>query len=253
MLRALASCLALLALAGCQMLPGSDRSESPRGPTSGSTISNNREARQCLAELGASGAGFSPLPDRYAGEGCTLLNTVDLNRLPGDNGAFSVSNLGPVTCPTATAFTAWVRYGVDRAARVYLGSPIVRIETMGSYACRNVAGTGRRSAHASAAAIAAGSACSTIGTKAPRPSASSCASCSAAPASASARCSDPNTTRRIVTTSTSSAAATADSAASGPDPGFRPSHRGGSAPRPQDAARRASPSCWRGGSRRCAG
>ena len=153
MLRSLVSCFALVALAGCQMLPGSDRPERPDSATSGSTLSNNREARQCLAELGATGAGFSPLPDRYAGEGCSLLNTVDLNRLPGDNGAFSVSNLGPVTCPTANAFAAWVRYGVDRAARVYLGSPIVRVETMGSYACRNVAGTGRRSAHASAAAI----------------------------------------------------------------------------------------------------
>jgi len=42
---------------------------------------------------------------------------------------------------------------VDRAARQILGSPLARIETMGSYACRNVAGTGRRSAHATANAI----------------------------------------------------------------------------------------------------
>ena len=34
-----------------------------------------------------------------------------------------------------------------------LGSPLARIETMGSYSCRNVAGTERRSAHARAEAI----------------------------------------------------------------------------------------------------
>jgi hypothetical protein len=34
-----------------------------------------------------------------------------------------------------------------------LGSPLVRIETMGSYACRTVAGTDRMSAHATGNAI----------------------------------------------------------------------------------------------------
>ncbi|USA38635.1 extensin family protein [Pelagerythrobacter marinus] len=155
MFRALASALAMLALAGCQLLPEGDRGRGPRPPaeSGGGTVSNNALARQCLAELGATGAAFTPLPDRYAGPGCSLLNTVELSRLAGDRGSFSISNLGPVACPTAQAFAAWARYGVDRAARVYLGSPVVRIETMGSYACRNVAGSGRRSAHATAEAI----------------------------------------------------------------------------------------------------
>lgn len=156
MFRAFAISIAVFALAGCQLLPESDRPERPERPRASATsdaISNSPGARQCLADLGATGAGFSPLPDRYAGQSCSLLNTVDLTRLPGDMGQFSITNLGPVTCPTATAFTAWVRYGVDRAARVYLGSPIVQVETMGSYSCRNVAGTSRRSAHASADAI----------------------------------------------------------------------------------------------------
>lgn len=153
MRRAIVSCLALLALGACQLLPEGERDARPRGPTSGSTIPSDPEARQCLAELGATGAQFTPLPNRYAGEGCSLLNTVDIARLPGDHGTFGVSNLGPVACPTAEAFTGWVRYGVDRAARIYLGSPIVQVETMGSYACRNVAGSSRRSAHATAQAI----------------------------------------------------------------------------------------------------
>ena len=48
---------------------------------------------------------------------------------------------------------SWARFGVDRAARQILGSPLQRIETMGSYSCRNVAGTARRSAHSRAEAI----------------------------------------------------------------------------------------------------
>lgn len=110
-------------------------------------------ARSCLADLGETGARFEPLPDTYAGPGCHRLDTVRLSSLSGDDRMFAVSNLGPVECATAKAFTDWARFGVDRAARQILGSGLARIETMGSYACRNVAGTGRRSAHSRAEAI----------------------------------------------------------------------------------------------------
>lgn len=107
----------------------------------------------CLADLGASGARFERLPDTYAAPGCNKLGTVQLSALAGDRSTFGVSNLGPVQCHVASAFGEWARFGVDRAARQILGSPIAKIETMGSYACRNVAGTERRSAHARAEAI----------------------------------------------------------------------------------------------------
>lgn len=111
------------------------------------------EDASCLADLGASGARFNPLPDTYAAPGCNKLGTVQLSALSGDRSSLGISNLGPVQCGVAKAFTDWARFGVDRAARQLLGSPIDRIETMGSYACRNVAGTERRSAHARAEAI----------------------------------------------------------------------------------------------------
>lgn len=107
----------------------------------------------CLANLGASGARFDRLPDTYAAPGCNKLGTVQLMALAGDNATLSVANLGPVQCDVAKAFGDWARFGVDRAARQILGSPVARIETMGSYNCRNVAGTERRSAHARAEAI----------------------------------------------------------------------------------------------------
>jgi hypothetical protein len=73
--------------------------------------------------------------------------------IAGDRGAFDVSNLGPVKCDVAKAFSSWARFGVDRAAQQILGTRLVRIETMGSYACRNVAGSSKRSAHSRAEAI----------------------------------------------------------------------------------------------------
>lgn len=108
---------------------------------------------QCLSDLGASGVRFEVLPDRYFDQGCSTLNTVQMHALRSDTGQLDVANLGPVTCPVSNAFAAWARFGVDRAARQVFGSPLASIQTMGSYSCRNVAGTGRRSAHATGDAI----------------------------------------------------------------------------------------------------
>jgi hypothetical protein len=133
--------------------------DSPRAPErqtvkrSTTAITPRPEARQCLATLGAKQANFTPIPDQYYGGGCATVNTVQLSSLRGDNSVLSLANIGPVACPLADTFAGWARFGVDRAARQILGSPLVRIETMGSYSCRNVAGTARRSAHATADAI----------------------------------------------------------------------------------------------------
>lgn len=111
------------------------------------------ESRQCLASLGSKQAAFTPLPDQYYGAGCSAVNAVRLSSLRSDQANLTLSNLGPVTCPLADTFAGWARFGVDRAAQQILGSALVRIETMGSYNCRNVAGSDKRSAHASANAI----------------------------------------------------------------------------------------------------
>jgi hypothetical protein len=107
----------------------------------------------CLADLGARQAMFAPVPDRYYGAGCSTVGTVSLSALQGDGARFQLSNLGPVACPLADTLAAWARYGVDRAAREMLGSPLLRIETMGSYNCRDIAGSAKRSAHATAQAV----------------------------------------------------------------------------------------------------
>ncbi|MFN3424041.1 MAG: extensin family protein [Novosphingobium meiothermophilum] len=136
---------------GCVGSPEQPRNEPMRA--TGSTLSTSPQARACYASLGATQASFTPLPDQYHSPGCATLGTVKLNSLSSDGGRLEVSNLGPVACPVASALQGWARFGVDRAARQILGSELVRIETMGSFSCRNVAGTNRLSAHATANAV----------------------------------------------------------------------------------------------------
>jgi hypothetical protein len=141
---------ALALLGACSMLPGSERAPVRR---STQVFTPSPETRQCLSQLGSARASFTPLPDQYYGAGCRTVGTVKLASLRSDRQDLALSNLGPVTCPLAESFASWARYGVDRAAQQILGSALVRIETMGSYSCRNVAGTDRRSGHATASAI----------------------------------------------------------------------------------------------------
>jgi hypothetical protein len=157
MLRIFMLCAAALALASCSLVPagnepgqrGVRQSMRPGQPV----LAPSAEARQCFARLGSAEARFSPLPDQYYGAGCSTLNTVQLTGLRSDNASLALGNIGPVACPLAETFAGWARYGVDRAARAVLGSELVRIETMGSYSCRDIAGSARRSAHATANAI----------------------------------------------------------------------------------------------------
>lgn len=148
------SCAALVS--GCSALPEESRerqSASASSPSRTLPAPRTGSAAQCLTSLGSAGAHFSPLPDRYIDQGCTNLNTVQLASLSSDSQSLAVTNLGPVTCEVSQVFAGWARFGVDRAARQILGSPIRSIETMGSYSCRNVAGSGRRSAHSTGEAI----------------------------------------------------------------------------------------------------
>lgn len=140
-----------LGLSGCGAVPSAPQRASYR--QSQAIYEPAVPIRQCLSDLGARQASFTPLPDQFYGAGCATINTVRLTSLRSDSTNMDLTNLGPVTCALADRFAGWARFGVDRAAREMLGSPLVRIETMGSYSCRNVAGTERRSAHATGNAV----------------------------------------------------------------------------------------------------
>lgn len=139
--------LVALGLSGCSAVPTAPQRHAHAHYEPAASI------RQCLSDLGTRQAAFTPLPDQYYGAGCSTINTVRLTRLHSDDADLDLTNLGPVTCALADRFAGWARFGVDRAARQILGSPLVRIETMGSYSCRNVAGSDHRSAHATGNAV----------------------------------------------------------------------------------------------------
>ncbi len=105
----------------------------------------SESAQTCLKTLKTSEVGFSPLPDKLYGGGCKTIDTVKLMSF-----ATEASNLGPMTCPLAASFAAWAKYAVRPAAKQILGSDVVRIETMGTYSCRNINGgrSGKLSEHA---------------------------------------------------------------------------------------------------------
>ena len=139
--------LVALALTACGR---SERPASPRGyaPIEGPSP---REIAQCLADLRMLGVEYQPLPDRQFGPGCAILGTVKLLDV-----GVPTTNLGAVRCGEARSYAAWARNAVGPAAYQMLGSELARIDSMGSYSCRNVAGTARRSGHSIANAIDVG-------------------------------------------------------------------------------------------------
>lgn len=109
---------------------------------------NSAEFRQCSGRLAMLGAGYTVLPDKSYGGGCTAYGSVRLDRI-----SVPTRNLGPMTCGLAEKFAAWVQYGVMPAARAYFGTEIVRIDSFGTFSCRNIAGSGRLSEHAHSNAV----------------------------------------------------------------------------------------------------
>ena len=108
------------------------------------------DVRICLADLGRAGARYELLPDRNFSPGCSATRSVKLIEV-----GIPVTNLGAVKCGLAVPFTLWVRGAVQQAARAWLDSPVAKIETFGSYACRpinNVSGN-KLSEHARANAV----------------------------------------------------------------------------------------------------
>jgi hypothetical protein len=108
------------------------------------------ELRQCLADLDALHVRYRRLPDQNFPGGCQQIGTVQISDV-----GVPVTNLGPVTCPLARAMTHWVREAVQPAARVWMSSQVIKVETFGSYSCRpinNVTGN-KLSEHAFANAV----------------------------------------------------------------------------------------------------
>ncbi len=134
--------LPLLVLAACG---GGDR-ERPRTPSRPSEA----ETRQCIADLTRAGVRFERLEDRFFKGGCSAAGAVKLLDI-----GMPTANLGAMRCGLARAFANWVHRPLQQAAARNLGSPVVRIESMGTYACRpvNNQSGGKLSEHGRANAV----------------------------------------------------------------------------------------------------
>lgn len=106
------------------------------------------EPEACLAFLGHTPLRMTPLDDRETGNGCGFENAVRITRT-----SYAVGSTFTLSCPAAASLALWERHVVTPAAERLYGSPPVRLEHYGSYACRNVAGSARRSRHATADAL----------------------------------------------------------------------------------------------------
>ena len=147
--------LAALTLSAC--IGGSPERQSNAPPSTGRPTASrpalpapSADTRTCFAELNASGVRFTPLPDQDFGGGCNARGSLRLNDI-----GTATTNTGVMTCPLARNFAAWVRYAVKPAGRQIYGQDVVRVETFGTYSCRNIYGgrSGRLSQHAFANAI----------------------------------------------------------------------------------------------------
>ncbi len=103
----------------------------------------------CRAALARSTMKFSVMADRDAGEGCGFTDVVRASATP-----IPFSPQPTATCSMVAGLYWWQRR-LNEIAAVELGSSVVRIDQLGTYACRNInsAAQGRRSQHATANAI----------------------------------------------------------------------------------------------------
>lgn len=125
--------------------------ERPVGLATGLQLARLRDnPDMCFDAIERSALEIRPIPARRTGPFCGFTDAVQVTRS-------TVPYSGPVrlTCPMAAGLYLWEREVVAPAAAALLGSPVVRVDHMGTYACRRIGGgpTGRPSEHATANAI----------------------------------------------------------------------------------------------------
>lgn len=150
----------LLTLAGCigrsdrrprgAQRPVVSRPSRPTMPAVAPRRADPVALKQCLGKLDRIVARYALLPDRTFTQSCDALGAVQLRDI-----GLPTMNLGAMTCGLANAFVMWVQNDLQGPAQEYLHGRIVKIESMGTYACRNIAGSAsnKLSEHAHANAV----------------------------------------------------------------------------------------------------
>lgn len=131
--------------------------EAPNALTPWKLARLDGDAQACAVSLRASTLTFTPVPDRAFVAGCGWRDAVRVAALPARVGGQPLL----LTCAAAVSLAMWERHAVQPRARRHLGQSVVGLEHFGSFACRDIAGSGghadgargRRSEHASANAV----------------------------------------------------------------------------------------------------
>lgn len=103
----------------------------------------------CRDLLRRTGTRFGAVAPRRDGPFCAMTDALVIER---SRIAWSPTPVR-VTCPLLAALVVWEAQVVQPAARVHLGEPVVRIEQLGTYSCRPIAGSSSWSEHATANAV----------------------------------------------------------------------------------------------------
>lgn len=124
----------------------------PIGHFTGTKLARlTQDTPKCRQLLREAGADFAAAPPVVAGQ-CGYTDGVRV----APNAVF-VTDFEPakliVACPVAAALLVWEREIVRPAALRHFGTPIERIEHLGSYNCRRIASSPNWSEHATADAI----------------------------------------------------------------------------------------------------
>ena len=123
--------------------------DDPIGLTTYSKFTNLKYApATCFRALDAAGVRYIKIVDETTANGCGFQNALMTGRVYSE-----FSRDVRMTCALAAALYTWEKQAASPAAEALLGSPLKRIETYGTYSCRNIAGSRQRSEHATANAI----------------------------------------------------------------------------------------------------
>jgi hypothetical protein len=147
MRRRIALLLSLTLLAGCipegrktgtsrprgQSSRAPQRPKAPPPPLPQQSELSQAKLRQCLADLGDTGARYSLFPDKVMPDGCSIVGAVRLTDV-----GIPVSGLGPMKCGVAERFAVWAGSAVQNAAAVWLETTVAKIESYGTYNCRPI-------------------------------------------------------------------------------------------------------------------
>lgn len=107
-----------------------------------------RSGRTCLQIMERSDLEYARLEDQETGPGCGLKDAVSISRL-----GVSYSQPLAMSCGMAASISIWEKHSVLPLAEQLLDSPVIEIVSYGTYVCRNISGSRRRSEHSTADAI----------------------------------------------------------------------------------------------------